>query len=1061
MNGEAALELARWRERYPFKEGDLFERRLASDGLTESDLQYILTAPVETLSSQRPDFPGWLETLYLAFTAFPAGSPARPTPANGENDDQILLGFLNVVDPLLYQARQRLQASLRHLAAEREVALFDPEQIELMFWENLPGRLLMLLNRTLVLELHVARLRGQLTGETPAERFSSFLERLHQPNVLLALWQEYPVLTRQLSIQIDQWVDVNLEFLEHLLADWEDICRTFNLEAETGPITALQGGMGDRHRNGRSVFMVTFASGFKLVYKPRSLQGDIHFQTLLAWLNKRGDHPPFRTLTVLERGSHGWMEFVTAHGCTSEAEVGRFYERQGGFLALLYLLEATDFHGENVIASGEHPVLVDLESLFHPRMTLAEQSQSTWLANRTINKSVLRSGMLPQRLWSKQDAAGIDISALGAKPGQLTPYLVPRWEDVGTDSMRFTRRQIPLPGANNRPSLNNDEIDVLDFADAILTGFTTIYQLLLDYRDELLADGGPLACFAQDEVRVIIRSTQIYGRLLLESFHPDMLRDALERDRLFDQLWGSVQQVPALEKAIPAELASLRRGDVPLFTAHPDSCDIWAGPDERIPDFFAQSGLSLVYERMRHLSADDLARQRWFIQASLTTLAMGDAQGYKPIIHPMTPPTAPNGEQLIHAAQAVGDRLDVLALRGDDDASWLGVTLVNEDQWALAPLGTDFYDGLPGVILFLAHLGQITGAERHTHLAHLALTTLTRQLASARPTLKSIGGFNGWGGLIYTFTQLGLLWDRTDLLEQAESFVSNLHPLIEQDQTLDVIGGAAGCIGGLLVLNQARPSETTVAAAIQCGEWLLKQAQPMAQGVGWPPPARVGNTPLTGFSHGAAGMAWALLSLAAQTDDSRFRDTALAALAYERSLFSPTAGNWPDLRDRKRDDEQTTSQKFMTAWCHGAPGIGLSRLRLMPYLDDPLLRQEIDQAIQATRRAGFGGNHSLCHGDLGNLELLLTADQILPDISLQPDINYLSGLILAGIEQHGWLSGVPLGVETPGLMTGLAGIGYGLLRLAVPTRLPSLLTMEPLIAVNDLAGSQTSEFSEK
>jgi lantibiotic modifying enzyme len=308
---------------------------------------------------------------------------------------------------------------------------------------------------------------------------------------------------------------------------------------------------------------------------------------------------------------------------------------------------------------------------------------------------------------------------------------------------------------------------------------------------------------------------------------------------------------------------------------------------------------------------------------------------------------------------------------------------------------------------------------------------------------------------------MGRLWDRTDLLEQAESFASDLLPLIEQDQILDVIGGAAGCIGGLLVLNQARPSETTVAAAIQCGEWLLKQAQPMAQGVGWPPPARVGNTPLTGFSHGAAGMAWALLSLAAQTDDSRFRDTALAALAYERSLFSPTAGNWPDLRDRKRDDEQTTSQKFMTAWCHGAPGIGLSRLRLMPYLDDPLLRQEIDQAIQATRRAGFGGNHSLCHGDLGNLELLLTADQILPDISLQPDINYLSGLILAGIEQHGWLSGVPLGVETPGLMTGLAGIGYGLLRLAAPTRLPSLLTMEPLIAVNDLAGSQTSEFSEK
>jgi lantibiotic modifying enzyme len=41
---------------------------------------------------------------------------------------------------------------------------------------------------------------------------------------------------------------------------------------------------------------------------------------------------------------------------------------------------------------------------------------------------------------------------------------------------------------------------------------------------------------------------------------------------------------------------------------------------------------------------------------------------------------------------------------------------------------------------------------------------------------------------------------------------------------------------------------------------------------------------LTGFSHGAAGMAWALLPLAALTGDERFRTAALAALDYERGL---------------------------------------------------------------------------------------------------------------------------------------------------------------------------------
>jgi lantibiotic modifying enzyme len=63
----------------------------------------------------------------------------------------------------------------------------------------------------------------------------------------------------------------------------------------------------------------------------------------------------------------------------------------------------------------------------------------------------------------------------------------------------------------------------------------------------------------------------------------------------------------------------------------------------------------------------------------------------------------------------------------------------------------------------------------------------------------------------------------------------------------------------------------------------------------------------------------------------------------------------------------------MHAWCHGAPGIGLGRLRLLRHLDDPTIRAEIEVALQSTLTAGFGYNHSLCHGDLGNLDLVLEA----------------------------------------------------------------------------------------
>jgi lantibiotic modifying enzyme len=41
-----------------------------------------------------------------------------------------------------------------------------------------------------------------------------------------------------------------------------------------------------------------------------------------------------------------------------------------------------------------------------------------------------------------------------------------------------------------------------------------------------------------------------------------------------------------------------------------------------------------------------------------------------------------------------------------------------------------------------------------------------------------------------------------------------------------------------------------------------------------------------------------------------------------------------------------------------------------------------------------------------------------------------------------WICANPLGVESPGLMTGLAGIGYAFLRFADPARVPSVLALD-------------------
>jgi type 2 lantibiotic biosynthesis protein LanM len=813
------------------------------------------------------------------------------------------------------------------------------------------------------------------------------------------------------------------------------------------------GGAGDRHRGGRAALSARFASGFQLAYKPRSTAADRHFQDLLAWLNERGARPAFRTLRTLDRGSHGWIEFVVAHGCRSEEEIRRFYERQGGFLALLYALEATDFHCENLIAAGEHPVMVDLEALFHPRAGGIDVKQAEQLATRTINYSVLRVGLLPERMTTAEDPRGVDVSGLGSAAGQLSPYAVPTWELPATDEMRLTRRRVEMAGSANQPTLDDAGIDPLDYAAEIVAGFTRTYRLLLERRDALLAADGPLARFAHDEVRVILRATQTYATLLQASYHPDVQRDALDRERLLDYLWAGIEYAPFLAPVIPFEREDLLRGDIPVFTTRPIARDLWTSAGERIAGFFDESGLELAARRLRQLDEADLAQQLWFVRASLATLAMEGEHAQGTGYRLEKPRSRAGRRRLLSAARAVGDRLEALALRGDHDVSWLGLSLIDERHWNLVPLGTALYDGLPGVGLFLGHLGALTREERYSDLARAALNSAIAQADHGQAAIRTIGAFEGWGGLIYTLAHLGALWADASLWDRAEELVALLAPLIEPDEILDITAGAAGCLASLLAFYRCRPAEPALAAAIQCGERLIALARPVEGGLGWSP-SLPGARPLAGFSHGAAGIAWALLELAALTGEERFRQTALAGIAFERSVFQPEVGNWPDLRDPATlgIPGEGDDPFFSTAWCHGAPGIGLARLASLPQIDDVEARREIETAVRTTLSSGFGLNHSLCHGDLGNLEFLLEARRA----GVGCPVDRIAAGIVKSIERDGWLCATPLGVESPGLMTGLAGIGYGLLRLADPARVPSVLMLAPPAGMGGRAAARKS-----
>jgi type 2 lantibiotic biosynthesis protein LanM len=1043
ISERARKRMERWRSVSPFNKGDLFKQRLDVDGLTEELLLLILNEPEEALKSRTVAMPQWLIDITEAFSRLDFSHDMLELQTKNETRKG-RHGFSGVVLPLLNQDLERLTTRVSALQHSSSQLPFELADLPELFAPVLLKRVVQALTRTLVLELNVARLQGDLSGDTEEERFSSFVQRLRDRDIALALLKEYPVLARHVWLCINQWVDSTCEFLERLATDAEKISEIFGVDGQLGVLEQVQVGAGDHHRNGRSVTIASFSSGAKLVYKPRSLDIEEHFQRLLEWLNKRGSHPPFKTLRILNRGAYGWVEFIAAEGCTSEEEVQRFFERQGGYLALLYSLEATDFHFENLIASGEHPVLVDLEALFHPIMRFDETTQSPTAARDVINHSVLRVGILPQRRWINEESDGVDLSGLGGEEGQLLPLPGLYLEEIGTDMMRVSRKHSSLFGGQNRPSLKNEGVNVLSYGDYLVRGFTNIYRLLLAHQDELLAEDGPLAQFANDEIRVLLRSTSAYATFLQYSFHPDYLRDALDRERLFDRLWVEIEGRPYLSRVIPCEREDLWNGDIPLFTTRPGACDLWSSSGMCIGDFFKQPSMRAVQKRIAQLSERDLEQQLWFIRASLATLSPGQDTRVRRGYEPSTSKSSMEDTSFLKAAIDIGKRLEDLAFQSEDEVSWVGMTLLRDRIWSLQPLGIDLYDGIPGVALFLAYLGQVSQQRRYTDLAERSLAVSLRQLEQGKGNIRSIGGFEGWGGAIYATTHLGCLWERADLLEKAHELAELIPELIPEDKSFDIISGAAGCIGSLLSLYRVTGSRRVQEIAIQCGDHLLAHAQPMEHGIGWVQEG-FSTRPLTGFAHGNAGIAWALLQLSFVSNQERFQIAALNALSYERSLFSAVARNWPDLRDLTPLELPASDKKedFMTAWCHGAPGIGFSRLKSLGYLDNPEIREEIDTALGTTLEQGFGHIHSLCHGDLGNLDFILEASRTLDKPLLERLVNQLSATILESASRYGWRCGVPLHVEIPGLMTGLAGIGYEMLRLASPSEVPSVLMMEP------------------
>jgi type 2 lantibiotic biosynthesis protein LanM len=947
----------------------------------------------------------------------------------------------------IIDARQRLNQRL----ADRQLALLSWTAYRSLE-RDLLERLVALGTKTLAIEFDRYREEHTSLLDKISESFALYNDFR---SIQTALWQRYPVLSDLIAKTIELWVESTQEFIKRLDVDLSALAQTFAEGSSLGKLQKIDPALADRHHGGRSVVALTFANGIEIVYKPKSLSLDVAFNRLLSWCARQDISLPFRTLKILDRQGYGWQEFVRQQPCLDRSAVQNFYHRSGMMLSLLFMLGAKDCEHQNIIASGEDPVLIDADSLLCPDLTDADAE------HRWFDDSVLRSGFLPR--WNGDDFAAhaLDSSVLGnIFPKQTNS--VREWQSINTDEMHLVPKTIVIPAGKNAVILDGKTISPQSYLDDIVSGFQEMSQLVIDRCETLLSAGNPLWAFGNCKSRIHLRSAIDYGAKINRAVAPQYLQSSAEYSMVIDTILR--HRVPseiadrgqiALTQIFPAEARALWQQDIPYFAVCCNSTDLElvraarATPDrvETIPNFFSTSSYQHAIEKIRNFDAQKLALQVKLIRSSFAAkyahLVRTDAalQGELPLTNELS------DAELQQEALEIGHDLAAAAIWDGDGCNWLEFSyMFRANRYRLAPLNDSLYTGRAGVSLFLAALAKISGDSQFRKVALAGLNPFCRSIHAGEnrsEVLESKFGLLGLGGTIYSMVKVSQFLQEPALLDDAVRAAKLLTPeAIATDQKLDVIWGATGAILGLLPLYQATQDRSVLDIAIACGQHLLAKrttTKPRA----WVTMEGESTKPLTGFSHGAAGIAMALIRLYGATGDQEFLAAAQEGIEYERSVFDETMQNWPDFRMA----EQRGEISYLDVWCHGSAGIGLARLGSLSALPESDLRRDIDIALSTSQKNGIfhrGFDH-LCCGNVGRIELMVVGSQLLGDGQLLDTARSSAAKMMTVAREnkaYGLLSHLPDPIYSPSFYRGGAGVGYQLLRAANPDAVPSVVIWE-------------------
>ncbi|WP_161964210.1 lanthionine synthetase LanC family protein [Chitinophaga flava] len=365
---------------------------------------------------------------------------------------------------------------------------------------------------------------------------------------------------------------------------------------------------------------------------------------------------------------------------------------------------------------------------------------------------------------------------------------------------------------------------------------------------------------------------------------------------------------------------------------------------------------------------------------------------------------------------------------------------------------TDLFNGSAGVILFYLRLYEHYQDPEYLQTCITAADTLLYHPDIMQQQYYTL--YTGASGLLYLCIKMYETTGRQHYLDRALALVVHFKEGILRGVVQDdFLSGHAGNIFVLTYLYAYTQDKDLLVMIKALTDIMVIHARIAPQGLKWGH-VKMSYDCLTGFSHGASGIAYALMQSAAYFQDEGLYYLATQALDYEMQYYDPETLNWIDLRLtsthlREEDIFSWQLSRFReyasdtNTWAHGAAGVGMARLYAWQQLQRPDWLQHVQYALQRSLEDAQllkRGDFTLCSGYGGIFFFLLQAAVLLERPDLRLSAQQIALQAVHNYQQYGtYNSYVPAEPMDPGLFSGLAGVGYMLLSALMPFREDTIL----------------------